>query len=225
MQRKKDCANPAWESVLLANRLKYPSEAVVRFLASVVSRHQPGSRALDIGFGSGQHLKLFTEWGYKVSGTEMLASAIEAAKEEMKGCDLVENFILGDLDHEQLLEGAYSIALAWGVIFLKPYSGVVWNMSQVMRLLRPGGDFCVNFRTKENWFVNFGKEIDDRFIRLDERAGPYAGTEYCFLDEREIKELCLNAGFQIVNLERVELCKNNMSQRHSWIVAWLRKPL
>lgn len=218
-------ANPAWESVLRANRLKYPSESVVRFLAAVSSRHPEGSRALDIGFGSAQHLRLLAEWGYKTSGTEMLASALKLAMREMKECPQLDELILGDLDDERLQQSAYSIAIAWGVVFLKPRAGVAWNLAQAWRLLLPGGDFCVNFRTKDNWFASFGEEIEPGFVRLDERAGPYAGTEYCFLERSEIENLCRSAGFDIVNLEGLELWKDGMSQRHSWIVAWLRKPL
>lgn len=212
----------AWATTLQKNILLYPCEPVVRWLASVSSRHPKGSSALDVGFGSGQHLKLFMDYGFRAYGTELIPNAIEQGEKILKGRELGGNLTLGDLDHSSLEPESFHLSLAWGSFFLKPKTGISWNLEKMRDLMTMGGDFCLNFRTKDNWFHGLGEEVDESCFRLDQRAEEYQNMVYTFLDKDEAKSLCQEAGFEIINMERVELFKRDMSQRHSWFVMWLR---
>ena len=72
------------DRVLKDNQLLYPSEEVVRFLSycneNLLENHV--KQALDIGFGSGRHLKLLMDYGYRTSGVELLKEAVESAKQD-----------------------------------------------------------------------------------------------------------------------------------------------
>ena len=212
-----------WDNALKQNLLLYPSEHVVRFIAGASKRIRPGSNALDIGFGSGQHLQLFLNYGYVAHGTEFLERAIERGHELLDDNPLAGNIIQGDLDHPTLKDNMFSLIIAWGVIPLKPFSEIHCSLDHIKRILEPGGECCLNFRTKENWFYGLGKEVEPNSFILDERAGVYDTTLYTFLDNNEAVALCIEAGLEIINFERVELWKNNATERHSWLNFWLRK--
>lgn len=213
----------SWERALKANVLRYPSEAVVRWLAGASQRVAKGCDALDVGFGSGQHLQLFMDKGFRANGTELLDTALDIGRQVLGTSPLAGRLIKGDLDHPDLKDSSFHLVVAWGSVFLKPRDGIEWNLRQLHRLCAPQGEVCLNFRSRDNWFCGLGEEIAPGFFRLDKRAADYSNYEYTFVDADEARDLCRNAGFEIVNMERVELWKDNMEKRHSWFVVWLRK--
>ena len=216
--------NSAWAKVLLAERLLYPCEPVVRFLAHVSKCLPPPADAIDIGFGSGQHLKLFMERGYRAHGTELLEEAIAIGQEILGANQLAGSLILGDIDHPDLQRDFYTLGCVWGAVFLKDKEGIVWNLQHIRQLLKPGGECIINFRTKDNWFYGFGEELSEDHFILDSRAGVREGAHYTFVDESEARHMCKHAGFEITNIERMVWDKDNMSRHHTWCVLWLRRP-
>jgi hypothetical protein len=56
-----------WSRILDQAELLYPDEQVVRFLARR-GRVRDGA-GLDVGFGSGRHLKVLMDHGYRASGS------------------------------------------------------------------------------------------------------------------------------------------------------------
>ena len=67
------------DRVLKDNQLLYSSEEVIRFVSYFNEKSLDNNvkQALDIGFGSGRHLKLLMDYGYSTGGIRLLKEAVE----------------------------------------------------------------------------------------------------------------------------------------------------
>jgi len=209
------------------HRLVYPDERVVCFLARHYADRPANAqrRALDVGCGSGRHLRLFLDYGFQAYGIDYSAEAIAVAREFLSAHPLLREIKQADLADGGFPAGFFDTVLCWGTMFLRPCQDIVRDLRRVYRALAPGGRLLLNFRTRDNWFFGLGAELDQpgTYV-LDERAGPYQGMRYTFLDAPAAGELLSQAGFQVENSERVDLWEARCTQRHSWWVFWARKP-
>lgn len=210
-----------WARALQAHRLGYPDNNVVRFLAGIPESPSGGRRrGVDVGFGSGQHLRALIDFGYETWGTELLEEEVLRQRallgERLGGGRL----LCGDLDLHPELKGRFDVALAWGVACLNRPSRLVPWLRAFGALLKPDGRACFDFRPKETWFHALGREIEPDCYLLDERAGPYQGAEFTFLDERGIRAAVEAAGLKLENLERLDWRKKNLAERQCWWIVW-----
>jgi SAM-dependent methyltransferase len=213
-----DAANKAvWDRVLRRDRPTYPDEQVVRFLAGRAGSGRPtGGRGLDVGFGSGRHLALLMEQGYQASGIEVLEEAVTAAAAQFAGAPRLGELVTADLRDRPFPDGHFRVAIAWGVVFVRPSEEMLTDLKALHAMLEPGGGLCVNFRTTDDWLVGRGEQVGPSSWVLDERAGPYAGAFYTFVTAGEAAALLDRAGFEVDDHQRVELWKHHASQRHTW---------
>ncbi|MEM6485079.1 MAG: class I SAM-dependent methyltransferase [Pseudomonadota bacterium] len=216
-----------WGRVLERNRLKYPNESVVRWLTAVRGHYGQSARALEMGFGSGQHLQLLLDHDLRVDGTEFLETAIELGEKILRAHPLGGEIVRGDLDHPTIEAQSYDLFLAWGVLCLQTRSEMRRTLTRIHRILRPGGRACMDFRTPHNWFCGLGREVPSpgsRYWELDERAEEYCGFHYSFLDLEELQELFADSPLEIEVTERLDWWKGGMDKRHSWwIVRCIKK--
>lgn len=212
--------------ILAKNQLSYPNEYVVRFLAnfsrSLVGQALP-PEGLDIGFGAGQHLQLLMDYGFRASGIELVPEAGERVQSQLDS-PLLGDIWIGDFRTAPLSAGQFDVIICWGVAFLRPLLDMQNDLTYICSLLKPGGQLCVNFRTPDNWFYGLGELVADSYFCLDQRAGAYAGAYYTFVDEATTRSLITSAGFELVNLERWDWCKNNLQEQHSWWIVWAKRP-
>ena len=213
-----------WAKALQRHRLGYPDTHIVRFLASRAGTAQENRlRGIDVGFGSGQHLRTLAEFGYETWGTELLEGEVarltELAGEALHGGQL----LAGHLHELPELRGQFDVALAWGVAALNAPSQLNRWLTGFRDLLKPAGRACLNFRGQDTWFHGLGRSVEPGCYLLDERAGPYANAVFTFLDEAGVRRAMAEAGFVIENLQRDDWWKNNLSEHHSWWIVWARK--
>ncbi|GAB1543059.1 hypothetical protein NUACC21_57330 [Scytonema sp. NUACC21] len=205
---------------LKQHKLYYPNEYVVRFLSSLKTDKTALKEGLDIGFGSGQHLNLLMDFGYRASGVELVPEAGDLVRELYGENPLLGDIIIDDFRNVNFCKNKFDVIICWGTLFLYPLEEISNILKLIFNTLRPNGRICVNFRTKDNWFYGLGNQLENEHFFLDERAGAYAGSHYTFLDEKNVRELIHEAGFQLENLERWDWCKNNMKEKHSWWIVW-----
>ncbi|CAN5789575.1 hypothetical protein BH09VER1_BH09VER1_18780 [soil metagenome] len=218
-----DYTRAFWGKELSRRALGYPSEFVVRFLAAGPRDERPREGA-DIGFGSGHHLGLLMEFGYRAHGIDLLPEAVQRARNLYQQWPLLGNLEVGDLCDLPWAEGSLDSVICYGVIFLKPIPAIKLDLARLYALLKPGGRLLLNFRTPANSIAGQGEDLGEGHYILDERAGGYAGSAYTFIDESTSRSLLKEAGFVIENFERWDWWKNNMSECHSWWIVWAGKP-
>ena len=214
-----------WGRQLDTHVLLYPSEDVVRFLA----RTGPLSaaieaRGLDVGFGSGRHLKLLMDHGYRACGIELAANAIDVFRSHFGGHPRLGDLVQGDIATDEWPADSFRVAIAWGTLFLRGLRDMKRDLACIARLLEPGGRVCLNLRTRDNWFYGLGQELEPDYFQLDERAGPYSGALYSFVDEPAARELLRGAGLTIDNFEQSDAWRGEDRVRHSWWLVWAHKP-
>ncbi|MGF1500151.1 MAG: class I SAM-dependent methyltransferase [Elainellaceae cyanobacterium] len=205
---------------LAAHQLQYPSEYVVRFLSSLKTAGDRPKSGLDIGFGSGQHLQLLMDYGYRASGIELVPEAGDRARSLFADHPLLGEIVIGDFRSTPFPPSSFDVIICWGVAFLRPLPEIARDLEQIRTLLKPDGHLCINFRTQDNWFYGLGDRLDEEHFLLDERAGAYAGSHYTFLAEATTRQVMQTAGFAITNFERWDWWKNNMKEHHSWWIVW-----
>ena len=209
------------------HQLVYPDERAVCFLAKNYADQKANARrrALDIGCGSGRHVRLLLDYGFQAYGIDYSDDAVAVAHEFLRAHPMLRDLKGADLADGAYPDGFFDLVLCWGVIFLRPWSEMLRDLKIIHRLLAPGGGLLVNFRARDSWFYGLGTRLEEQdTYALDERAGPYCGMRYTFLDEAPARDLLQQAGFQVENSERVELWKARCTERHTWWVFWARKP-
>jgi SAM-dependent methyltransferase len=216
----------AWTRILLANELAYPDEQIVRFLAARYGETgvPAGANGLDVGFGSGRHLKLLMDYGFKAHGLEVVPEALDVAGRRFGGDPLLGELKVADMRAHPFPDGFFEVAVAWGVVFLRPPEEILADLRALHRMLAPGGGLAVNFRTHDNWLVGRGRQISPSTWVLDEQAADYAGITYTFLTDDQAVELLEGAGFTIDDYQRVELWRDRGTRRHSWWSFWVTRP-
>ncbi|MCD0418125.1 class I SAM-dependent methyltransferase [Rubrivivax sp. JA1024] len=208
-----------WRGQLAANRLRYPSEPVVRWLARIRPSLPADAAAIEMGFGSGRHLQLLLDQGLQAWGTELLEDAIALGDEILGAGSRAGRVVLGPLDHPDLPRSAFDVFLTWGTLFLMPPDAMKRTLGDAARLLKPGGHALFNLRTPDNWFAGLGAEGPAGHWLLDDRAGPYAGSAYTFLDHDAIAPLLDGTGLRVHGVERMDWWQGPQMQRHSWWIV------
>jgi SAM-dependent methyltransferase len=214
-----------WGNELIKHILLYPSERVVAFLGKNYPDAEKNNtcQALDIGSGSGRHIKVLLEFHFQTYGIDYTDESCDIISRQFLQALNFKGIFKADLDKEYFEENFFDVIICWGVMFLRPTENMLKDLQNLYKILQKGGKLLVNFRTKDNWFYGKGETTDTKTFFLNKDAGPYTNMTYTFLDKEEAGLLLNEAGFKIINTEREELWKNNCSEHHSWWVFWAEK--
>lgn len=215
----------AWSNEIKKNVMLYPNERVVAFLGRNYKdiENNKSRNALDIGFGSGRHLKLLLDYNFKTFGTDYSEDCLNIAKGNLGDNPLLKGLYNDSFEKLNFEEEYFDVVFFWGVAFLRPLNEMVKDLKFIYNLTKKGGKVIINFRTKEDDLYGNGEEIArDTFI-LDAKYPEYENMVYTFLDLDSAKKLVENTGFKIVNIERDDYWKNNLQQKNSWWIFTLEK--
>ncbi len=215
----------AWNKQLEKNQMLYPDERVIACLAKYFNKTEENKskKALDIGFGSGRHIKLLLDYGFDAYGIDYSESSVKIANTILKNFQDRIHLTKADL-RDDLFPGEYfDFIICYGVIFLREKREMIIDLEKVYSLLNKTGKMIVNFRTKDDYNYRMGKEVDNNTFLLDERAGGYANMLYTFLSLEEASKMLTDTGFIILNRERIDFWKNNLEQHHSWWIFTVGK--
>lgn len=225
MSARPDPPVAVWEEELRRHNLGYPDDRLVALLRR---RHPqvepPGSlRALDVGFGSGRHVALLMDLGFRTDGVELIQQAVDDIRTRLGAHPMAGEFVVGDLATVPLQPATYDVIVAWGVVFLRPWDDMAGDLARLTSLLRPGGSLLVNFRREASYFSDLGSPVGGS-IRLDERAGSRAGALYTFCEPDQAEELLEGAGLVVADREELQLVKGPERHVHSWVLYRAERP-
>ncbi|RJG24824.1 bifunctional 2-polyprenyl-6-hydroxyphenol methylase/3-demethylubiquinol 3-O-methyltransferase UbiG [Paenibacillus thiaminolyticus] len=206
------------------NVMLYPSERVVSFLARNFGDLEKNKEknALDIGFGSGRHLKTMLEYGFCTYGIDYSKECFEIAKRNLADFPNLIKLTYSEWS-ESMFDVKMDAVVCFGVVFLKTKARMLEDLKQMYNIMNHNGKMLINFRNKENWFYGLGKEVEGDSFLLDERAGSYHNFLYTFLDLEDAQEMLKEAGFIVESIEREDYYKNNLKEKHSWWNFTVRK--
>lgn len=212
-----------WAKEIQTNQMLYPNERVVGFLAKNYKKNinnNVNMKALDIGFGSGRHLKLLKDYNFDIHGLEYNQICIDTCKKLFDIND--DNKLkLEELSKCSFEKESFDVIIAWGVIFLKNVSEISKDLNVISNLMKSKGKMILNFRTKDDFLYQNGRSLDDNTKVLN--YGPYNGMTYTFFTKSEVEKVLINAGFKIIGFERDDYWKNNLSEHNSWWIVSVEK--
>jgi tellurite methyltransferase len=153
--------------------------------------------AIDIGCGIGRHALFLSEHVFNVTGVDLSESGLNEARDVAVKAGLDIDYRPGDFVSLPVENGSYDLALAWNVIYHGDGDVVRTAISEVRRVLRPGGLFLGSMMSKRNDYFGKGTEIrPNTFVIEDEDEKSHAHF-YC--NDRELIDLL--DGFQLVRLQ------------------------
>ena len=227
-ERERQISKRAHASHVGSTRALYPDERLVAFMNRRFGTSVEGSgrKALDVGFGAGRHIQLLANFGFETHGIEYTEEAVSAARATLDERTLsrVDSLVLADFRRYRPA-APFDAVVGWGLLVHSEYDSIVTDLGHLAGLLAETGSLFVNFRTSDNWFHGLGRSMGEKTYNLDERAREYEGYIYSFVDGiDDVRALAARAGLEIASAERVEVHKNDLRDRHSWLICELRRP-
>lgn len=185
---------------------KYPNEELVRFIGSnffnLPIEERSNIKILEVGCGQGANLWFLAKEGFDVHGVDISISAIKKAGKYLKEAYNVKAK-LGAEDVRNLLykNDSFDVVVDCNMIQHISYTDHKVAYKEIYRILKPGGVF---------WCFHIGKGRGyGRLPWVDYRTvdsipkGPLANTGItCLLEDRDIKNLLENTGFEILDVEK-----------------------
>ncbi len=110
----------------------------------------------------------------------------------------------------------------YGVAFLRDEKSMLEDLKRVNKFLKKDGKLLINFRTKDDYLYQKGKNIVGNTYIL-ENVGVYDGLTYTFLSSEEAIYLVKEAGFEVELIERDDYWKNNLKEQNSWWIITAKK--
>jgi SAM-dependent methyltransferase len=134
---------------LLGDDLHPGGEALSRRLAHL-SGLSPGARVLDVASGRGRTARLLaSEFGVEVTGVELSAQSVEAARAQAEAAGLAErvHFVEGDAAALPLASTAFDVVFCECALCL--FANKAHAVAEMRRGLRPGGFVAISDVTAE----------------------------------------------------------------------------
>ncbi len=175
-----------WEKhyTRVRSRLLYPDENLVRLVLRDLSKGEVNHSlpAVDLGCGSGRHLKLLRENGITSAvGTDYSYNALSLARE------LSPLLVQADNRRLPLKSGAAGLVIAWGSLHYGSKKGMREMVEEIFRLLHSGGKLYATLRCSRDTCLRKGKHVgNDTWITDLEDI---AGSTVSFYREEELPGL------------------------------------
>ncbi|HAA86463.1 MAG TPA: class I SAM-dependent methyltransferase [Kosmotogaceae bacterium] len=179
-----------------------------------------GAKILDLGCGIGRHSLLFAASGYEVSAIDSSAEALKSLKEKaMKEKLLIDarRALITGLPYE---DEYFDYAVAFYVIYHGYRRDVQKALSEMKRVLKPGGECYVTFNSSDSssFRRTAGRRIDRRTIVKSE--GIEDRVPHYYVNATELRKLL--KGFEIISLRKIREYFDKRTSSHFFVL--LKKP-
>jgi len=213
--------DPIWEEIFRSTEWgKYPPEYVIRFVATnfYAERKKREVRLLDLGCGVGACTWYMSREGFRVSAIDGSPTAVSRAEDRLRSESLTAEFRTGDYKTlpwpDDFFDGALD-NLSFICNVVEDWQRAV---SEVFRVLKPGGVFLSASFSPESWGYGLGRQIEPgTFTEIPEGPLKDRGQNH-FVTENELRKFM--SKFQSVNIDRESrtLC-NQQKVMNMWIAT------
>ena len=204
----------------LIRGLKFPDEAVIRFFFKERLNNFKGS-VLELGCGNGNNLKLFYEYGYDVTGLDLIASQINDAELNFKALK-TENNLLNNYEFiqdnmlnffEKSFIGLNNIILFPSSLFYLEYQDIIRVLELIKKNVKPRTYLFFKLLTDMDYrFQNSNKiPVSKYSYRINFKETAEHGQIITFLSCKEWQDLLKNF-FTFEHLNALNLNFENIQE-------------
>ena len=172
------------------SKLNYPDENLVRMLSKEIreNRFLQNGKALDLGCGSGRHLKLLNDFEFgTVIGTDLSPQALKICDGTLMVCNNMNLPIKNE---------SIDLIIAWGSLHYNYKSETPQMIAEILRVLKKSGVFLGTLRCSKDTFLKKGTNLGNDVWQTS--LTDIEGTISAFYDENEIKALF--SGFEVAEI-------------------------
>jgi SAM-dependent methyltransferase len=200
--------------------LIYPDENLVRmikaYLSEITSESIADFSAIDLGCGTGRHLKMLLETGIKqVTGLDYSYNGLKTCK-ELYSVPLVQ----GDNNNLPFRDSSYNAAISWGSLHYCGKELLEKQAGEIYRIMKPGARFFGTLRSDKDTYLKKGKHIGNNTWITD--LEDIKNSVVSFYNENELKT-CLKifSKFEYGIIERTII--GDLQKRISHWIFWAEK--
>ena len=154
-------------------------------------------RTLDLGCGVGRHVRLFAAEGFSSHGLDGSEGGIAFTRDAAAGEGLTVDLRLGGMTALPYEDDFFDYVLSFNVIYHGDRTVVAKAISEIRRVLKPGGLFQGTMLSKRNGHYGWGREVaPSTFVEegaVDDKNHPHF---YCNAAEL----VALFDGFELMSL-------------------------
>jgi len=168
----------------------YPDVYVTKFFFKSGLDDAPG-RVLELGCGNGNNGRLFTEFGWNVTGIDMSADGIDDARanwseEASDSWSFIQQNLRSGLP---ALDRSFNALVGNGSLYYFERHHLESVLSAARPLLAPGAHVYFKFRTPEDWRYGKGPEIEHTTFMIEATETGEAGATMAFYEPDELCEI------------------------------------
>ena len=187
--------NKIWNNLEKGSKWLMPEPEVERWAKGL----KAGSAILDLGAGVGRHALALNSAGFDVAALDAAPGGL--AKINRAGPEVETK--LGRMDQLPFTDACFDHVLSWNVIYHGDETIVLNTISEVRRVLKPGGTFLLTMLSKRRlWLdrknLNGPREISNNTWVFDENNSDKIHPHYYC---NAIEMLCLFQGFEVLWIE------------------------
>lgn len=192
-----------WNSHYTRNKssLFYPDENLVRMISAHIqnTKFENPLLAIDIGCGSGRHIKLLHELGIEhIIGSDYSINALVQSQTFTKGLIQCQN------DFLPLKDSTFDIAVSWGSLHYTTKDNFLIQINEIKRILKNSGSLFGTLRSSNDSMLKSGIEITPGTWKTD--LNDISGSIVSFYSEDELKKaFSIFTNFSYGIIERTQL--------------------
>lgn len=176
---------------------------------------------LDFGCGLGRHSIFFAGQGFHVSAFDLSPEGVQHLNAWAQREKLSVQTQTADMKHLPYADASFDCLFAYHVISHTDTAGVRQTISEIERVLRPGGEIFFTLCAKDTWsFQQAGYPRIDENTLIKTEDGPEKGIPHFYVSLQDI--LRLLSGLQILSVRHTDDCYFQgrvQDSRHYFILA------
>jgi 2-polyprenyl-3-methyl-5-hydroxy-6-metoxy-1,4-benzoquinol methylase len=123
-------------------------------------------RFLDLGCGLGRHSIYFALNNFEVHSVDLSQLAVEHLRQWAEKENLTVDSQVCDMLNLPFKDNCFDCVMAYNVIYHTDTEGFLKTLSEITRVMKPGGELFLTLISKNTWSFQNGKE----YKRLDENT-------------------------------------------------------
>ena len=170
---------------------------------------------LDLGSGLGRHSILFAKYGFEVTATDISEDGLDFLREWQKKEDVDIQCRQADMKKLPFADNAFDCIFAYHSISHCDTDGIKQILSEIKRVLKPGGRIFCTLCSKETWSfaeADFPHIDENSLIKTD---GPEKDVPHFYVNLADIQRLFSEFGLVLERVRHIDDCFYNGAVRNS----------